>query len=182
MLRVSGSRTQTLRQPVSSQSDTFAKTSEARSFGESTSTARSGAPGKKPAGTDAGIRSALTKAASGARTVSGSRRIRNPAFGAEHPAELSLLNEVVKNPAERRGDNCLQRTGGRHEDNLPVQQFTTSQARFLEQLLGRRYFRNRCHDVHIIGVPTATVKKEFTLRPIPSDWRAGRFVIESRHG
>ena len=135
--------------------------SEARSFGESTSTARSGEPGKKPAGTDAGIRSALDEGRIGRTDGVGIATNEESAFGAEHPTEFSLLNEVVKNPAERGNHNCVQRTGGRHGDNLPLKQFTTSQARLLEQLFSRRYFRNRHHDVFIIGVPKTTVKKGF---------------------
>src|SRR5215216_3926937 len=55
-------------------------TSRKRADGESTSTARSGGPGKKPSiSSPTGMRSARTNQASGARTVSGSERSRKPA-------------------------------------------------------------------------------------------------------
>src|SRR5262249_54238920 len=74
-----GSTVQTMSVPALSQSWTFSSTSSPRSFGETTTTARSGANGTYSSGfAIAANRSLRTKAISGPRTVSGSRSRTKP--------------------------------------------------------------------------------------------------------
>src|SRR5439155_13974857 len=79
MVRLFGLSTHTIAAPAASHAATFLSISRMVSVGDSTSTARSGAPGQNVVGRpDAGKRSRRMKAISGARTVSGLLVSLNP--------------------------------------------------------------------------------------------------------
>ena len=124
-LRLPGSTTQTAVDPAANQPATLAASSVGRSSGETTSTARSGAPGKKPIGIPSANRSARTKETSGARTV------------------LHKPRHVLAN---LHGNRAVPRAGRRHHDQLSEHQFTPADILGMEQVFGSRNRFDRCHE------------------------------------
>ena len=131
---VCGSATQTRHVPAVRYSRTFSCTSLAVSPVETTSTARSGAPGKNRFAVEGVSRSAVTKAISGARTVSGSCARINPHSVPTRPSRFSLINEQPGGEFDH--NPTMLPTYGGHFDHFSSDEFEAARPREGPGLLG----------------------------------------------